>query len=222
MKVMKRLIAISVLCAAVAAAASSCSPLRIVYDTTDKGVRTLCTSDASMFDEFSMAMAARVSPKDTLLAILITSDKHSDHGIFDTNDRLLMRLGDGSEIKLVNLYDHEYEASTETHNTQDVYYNTTFAYAYSPYVDSFYVEPVTIRTMVPRTYTTTSTKSYALYLITKQQVLDILAKDIAKLRIEVENADCDMPDPHAVQSIIGEQYTFLHSVAKAGVKRSEF
>lgn len=204
-------------------ASAGCAPLRIVMNSADKqGRRTLCTSDIPLFSEFSIAMGARVAPKDTTLAILITSDKNSDHGIFDMNDRLMFRLGDDSEVILTNMYDHQYEKNTETGTTTDTYYRNTFAYAYSPWADAVFVEPVTVRTMVPRTYSYTTTKSYALYLITKQQVQDIINKGVVKLRVEIEDADCDMPNPSDARDIIAKIYPFLHEASKAGVKRSEF
>lgn len=203
--------------------ATSCAPLRIVMNSADsQGRRTLCTSDVNLFGEFSIAMGARVAPNDTVMAVLITSSKKSDHGIFDMDDRLMIRLNDGSEVTLTNIYDHQYERNTERGTTTETYYRDTYAYAYSPWLDAVYVEPVTVRTMVPRTYTYTTTKSYALYLISKQQVQDIINKGVTKLRVEIEDADCDMPNPEQAQSRFATLYPFLMKAAHDGVIRSKF
>lgn len=220
---MKTILNRLLMAAAAVLMAASCAPLRIVMNSTDTtGKRTVCTSDLALFDEFSIAMGARIAPRDTVMAVLITSDKKSDHGIFDMNDRLMIRLGDDSEVILTNIYDHEYEKGLQTGTTTDTYYRHTYEYAYSPLLDAVIVEPVTVRTMVPRTYSYTTTKSYALYLITRQQVQDIIDKGVKKLRIEIEDADCDMPVPGIARDRIAELYPFLKEAVSNPVKRSKF
>lgn len=208
----------------VAYAFESCAPLRIVYNSKDKsGARKMLTSDVNLFDNFSLAMGAKVSKADTLLSILITSDKKSDHGIFDLNDRLMIRLGDGSEIVLKNVYDKKYKKEEETRVEQEPdIIRPGFDYCYSPWTGMVYITPYMARRMVPRVYNITITKSYAMYFISKKQINDIMSKGITKLRIEIEDADCDMPNPQDATSTFTEVYTFLHEAAKTGVKRTEF
>lgn len=207
-----------------AAISQSCAPLRIVFNSSDKtGARRMLTSDVDLFGSFSMAMGAKVSQSDTLLAVLITSDKKSDHGIFDLNDRLMIRLADSSEVILKNTYNKEYDKKTETRVEEQPEYRTGgFAYAYSPWTGEVFVTPYIARRMVPRVYNITITKSYALYFITKKQINDIMNKGVAKLRIEVEDADYDMPYPAEATAKFTEVYNFLHAAAKAGVKRTAF
>lgn len=205
------------------AAMTSCAPLRIVMNSADKtGARRMLTSDVDLFGDFSLAMGAKIEKKDTVLAVLITSDRKSDHGIFDLNDRLMMRLSDNSEVILNNVYDKEYESNTETRVEDRPDIHTGFAYTYSPWTGSVYLSPYTIYRMVPYVNNVKTTKSYALYLISKQQIQDIIGKGVVKLRVEIEDSDCDMPDPERATAKFNELYTFLHNAAKSGVKRSEF
>lgn len=219
MKILTRLFSLFAATAMIA----SCAAPHIAMNTVDnKGSRIICTSDLHLFKEFSMAMGAKVAPKDTVMALLITSNRDSDHGIFDTNDRLLIRLGDGSEITLTNIYDHEFEKNQETSTTTSTEFTDLYSYAYDPVLDAVYVAPVTVRTMVPRTYTYTTTKSYALYLINKQQVHDIIQKGVVKLRVEVENDECDMASPQRTQKIVAKLYPLLMQSVETGVSRTPF
>lgn len=221
---MKKKFIVASILLTLALAFESCAPLRIVYNSADKtGARKMLTSSVDLFDSFSMAMGVKVSKKDTLLSVLVTSDKNSDHGIFDLNDRLMIRLGDGSEIVLKNVYDKKYKKEQETRVTEEPdIIRPGYEYYYSPWTDAIYVTPFIARRMVPRVYNITITKSYAMYFISKKQINDIMSKGITKLRIEIEDADCDMPDPEQATAKFTDVYTFLHEAAKNGVKRSEF
>jgi len=80
---MKRIILFSLF---LAIATSCSSALKLAYNSNEDGKRTLMTSNRKLFSaqsyNFDIAMGARVSAKDTILAILVTSDKDTDHGIF--------------------------------------------------------------------------------------------------------------------------------------------
>lgn len=220
---MKRLSVFISFVLVIACVSQSCAPLRIVLNSADKtGARKMLTSDVDLFGSFSMAMGAKVSAKDTLLAVLVTCDKKSDHGIFDLNDRLMIRLSDDSEVVIKNTYDKAYDKETETRVDEIPENRTGIAYAYSPWTDEIFVTPYIARRMVPRVYNVTVTKSYALYFISKKQINDIMEKGVTKLRIEVEDAEYDMPYPENATNKFTEVYTFLHNAAKAGVKRSAF
>lgn len=200
---------------------ASCSPLRVALNYTDKnGVKTICTTDIDLFDSFEVAMGERIEGNDTVLSLLITSTMKSDHGIFEKGDKLMMRLNNDSEIVLTNLYDKEYKEETTTHYTQDRIYDDGFAYSYSPFTGSIYVTPYTLTRMVPRRYITHTTKSFALYLISKQQVLDIIEKGVKKLRVEIETTDCDMPHPEDTGETIQRLYEFVKTIPAQ--KREKF
>ncbi len=209
------------------AAVCSCSPLRIVLDSTaENKERTVLTSNASLFradrGHIYAAMGSRIIQKDTIIAILLTYDENTDHGVFDLGNRLMVRLGDNSEIFLENVYDKEFDSHTETNTTTVPQHNLGFAYTYSPFTDMVYVEPYTISTMVQRTYTTHTTNSYALYLVTKEQLFDIMNKGIVKLRVEIEDRELDMPNPERASEILYELGSCLYDRVVAGVVRTDF
>lgn len=201
-------------------ALSSCAPLRVVSNTEKNGVHEICTSDLHLFDQFEMAMGMRIEKRDTILALLITCDKDSDHGVFDKDDRLLVRFTDGEEMSLKNIYNKEYHKETRTNYTEDTYLEDRWVYSYSPYTDSIYLTPVTFRTFVPRTYTTTLSHSYALYPITREQYRKLSGKGIAKLRIEIDSADCDMSAPENFSAVIKELHDFIVNVSP--IERKKF
>lgn len=216
---MKRLILFLALCLT----ASACSTLRIVYNSKDSdGKRIYCTSNVHLFGEVSAAMGAKVGPKDTLLAIVITCDKDSDHGVINKGDKMMIRLQDSSVINLQNLYDKEYQLETNTYQTNDVVSAWGYEYCYSPWTDGVFVAPYEVRGFIPRTRVTQTSHSYGLYLITKEQIYAIMKKGVVKLRIEIEDRDLDMTYPENATGIFTQLYTFLHEATKKGVVRNEF
>lgn len=205
------------------AAAVSCSPLKLVMNSRDKdGSRLVLTSDKHLFDNFDMALGAKVSPKDTVLAILITSTKRSDHGIFDTDDRLLLRLSDGSEVALNNIYHMEYEKESVTESGTRRVYDYGYVYSYDPLYDNVYVNPVEISKLVPEVHTRVTTNSYALYLIPRKQLVDIIEKGVIKLRVEYEMGEEDMPNTSSVSGTLRGMYECLKEGIDQKTNRKEF
>ena len=199
---------------------AACSPLKIIMNSTDpNGDRYVLTSDQSLFSSkmghIKVALGAKIHQRDTVLAILITSDANTDHGIFDMNDRLLIRFADQSVLTLKNIYDREFETETTTTQTQERVSTYGYDYVYSPWTDNVYVTPYEAYSFVPRTYVTKTTNSYALYLLTKTQLLDIINKNVIKLRVEVENNELDMPSPGSTSAIFSSIYACL----KEGINR---
>lgn len=208
-------------------AVASCSPLRIVYNSTAaNGDRTVFTSSQSLFGygkgRMDIALGSKVSVKDTLLAVLITSNQDSDHGIFDKGDRLLIRLKDDSVITLVNMYDKEYDTEINEGVTHEPVMAYGYDYVYSPWADGVFITPYEVTAMVPRRYITKTTNSYALYLISKADILNIINKGVKKLRVEDENEEFDMENPEYAAEIIGKEFDCLVEGILAGKNRSEF
>lgn len=206
---------------------TSCSSaLKIAYNSHEDGKRTVMTSNVKLFNsqsyKFDIAMGARVSKEDTILAVLVTSDKDSDHGIFDKGNRLLIRFEGGEMIALSNLYDKEFEENTETVHTTNKVTSYGYEYVYSPYFDAISVAPYEISTFVPSSYVRRTHYSYALYLLSKKQIEDICHKKVIKLRIEIEDKDLDMPNPENASAIFSELHAFLLPNILNDVKRSEF
>jgi len=199
---------------AVAVAAAACSPLRLAMNVTDsKGVRTLATSNIPLMGNvdgsMEIALAARVEKKDTIMAVVLTVDADSGHGIFNKGNKMMFRLADNSVIELENLYDKEYEEQTETYTTTTTVPRYGYGYAYDYFWGDIYVAPYMVNQMVPEVRTRKNSYSYALYLISKRQLLNIINSDVKKLRVEIENNDLDMPDPRGVSSMFKDMYSVL-------------
>lgn len=202
-KILYILIATTALC-------SACSTLSIEMNTIDNdGKHTICTSNIALFGNFDIAMGMQTSKKDTLMGLVVTCNKQSNHGVFMKGERLMIRFDDGTEIKLSNIYDREYDKEVKEEKIYENYVDTRLVYAYSPWTDQVYVEPVTYRALIPHTYVNTQTKSYALYLVTRNQMHDILTKKAVKVRIEIEDEDCDMGNPANFSPRINKLYNFL-------------
>lgn len=213
--------------AAVCLLLAGCSPLRIVLNTkSPEGIRTVLTSNIHLFSyEFNSldaALGARISQKDTVLAILLTSDQNSDHGIFDKDDRLLIRFADQSEMSLTNVYDREFETETTTTQTQERVSAVGYDYVYSPWADAVFIAPYEVSAFVPRTYVRRTTNSYALYFVTRQQLADITGKEIVKLRVEIENDELDMPNPSSATTVFKDLYAFLNENIRKQHERKVF
>ena len=204
---------------------TGCGAPKLVMNSRHKdGRRVMLTSDKNLFGNFDFALGAKILPKgETVLGVLITCDIDSDHGLFDLDDKLLIRLTDSTKIELTNVYDKEYDKETKTETTTTpVVAPIGFSYAYHPFAPGIFVTPYDVAAFVPQTYVTTTTHSYALYLISKDQLESIIEKGVIKLRVEVENAEYNMDNTNYV----GEKFSVLYDCLKEGlanpVKRTEF
>jgi len=221
---MKRVL---VIFAAMALALCSCSPLYIVMDKNKKGERSIMTSTQRLCSYrdgvIKTALGCRIQGKDTVLAILITSDADKGHCVFENGDKLMFRLKDGKEIHLSNILDKKaYESETRIETTTTRVYDYGYAYSYSPWTGDVYLAPYEIGRMVPRTYTVKETASYALYLVSLQQILDICTKDVVKVRVELEDQDLDITDASNVSDLYTRILTCLGERARAQFQREEF
>lgn len=208
---------------AAAMAFAGCSPLRIAMDSrTEEGARIVYTTDKGLFNHIDVALGAKISGKDTTLAVIVTCDRHSDHGIFDKNDRMLIRLSDQSVITLNNIYHKEYETQTNTNVTRERVDSYGLAYAYDPFFPGVYLTPYEVSTFIPRTTVTTSTYSYALYFITAKQLNDIIRKGVIKLRIEIEDSEVEMASPSSASSVFASLKDCLYERISTPLVRKAF
>lgn len=182
---------------------------KIEINTSSKGERQILTCDRNLFDGLKVALGARISGKDTVLAVLVSTDETSNHGIFDQDDKFQIKFSDDKVIELSNIYDQEFEKETTTGITETPRTDFRYAYTYNPYYDAVVVTPYTVTQMVPHAYSTTRTTSYALYLISKNQLEDIIGKEIVKLRIETDSDYRDMHSPAHTSRIFGTLYKYL-------------
>lgn len=219
---MKKIFILGLLAATLVA---GCSTPKLVMNSKQKdGGRVLLTSDKNLFGNFDFALGAKIMPKGkTVLGVLVTCDIDSDHGLFDLNDRLLIRLSDSTKIELTNVYDKEYDKETKTETTTTpVIAPIGYSYAYYPFDPVFYVTPYDVATFVPRTYVRTTTHSYALYLISRGQLDSIIEKGVIKLRIELEDAEYNMGDTNYVSGKFSALYDCLKEGIANPVKRTKF
>lgn len=208
---------------AAAIAIAGCSPLRIAMDSrTEEGARLVYTTDKSLFNHIDMALGAKISGKDTTLAVIVTCDRHSDHGIFDKDDRMLIRLSDQSVITLTNIYHKEFEKQTNTNVTRERIDSYGLAYAYDPFYPGVYLTPYEVSTFIPRTTVTTSTYSYALYYITSRQLDDIIKKGVIKLRIEIEDSEIEMANTSSASSVFASLKDCLYERIATPLTRKAF
>jgi len=194
--------------------------------STPDGKRTVVTSDQPLFNtsggHLTIALGTRISGKDTIMGVLITCSANTGHGVFDKEDRLMLRLSDNSEIILKNLYDKEFENIEETTVTDQ--YKTEYgaAYSYDPWMDAIYVTPYEVTRVVPQVHHYKTTNSYALYLITKKEIQDIISKGVVKLRVEIEDRDLDMKNTDGVSALFANLRECLMGGIAAGTQRTEF
>lgn len=204
---------------------SSCGVVSLTMNSTSpEGDRTLLTSDSHLFGNVNVALGAKIKgQKDTVLAVLVTYDGRSNHGVFETGDKMMIRLKDDSVITLLNIYDREFEKNTETYTTEERVSRFGYAYTYDPLTMDIYVTPYEASSFVPRTHTSTVTESYALYLITKRQLQDIIGKGVVKLRVEIEDDELDMTSgTDRVAEIFAAEYDCLKEGFKNPRMRKEF
>lgn len=213
--------------AAMALAVCSCNPLRIVMDKNRNGERTIVTSSHRFFSYkdgvLDIALGCQIHGKDTILAILLTSDADKGHAVFDNGDKLMFRLKDGKTITLSNVYDKSaYETQTRVETYTERHVDYTYGYAYSPWADAFYVSPYQISTFVPRTHTIHESKSYALYLVTLKQMTDLCCNEVVKVRVQVDDGDADLDPAHGITELLNQIGDCLGKRARADFKLQEF
>lgn len=223
---MKRTIAKIALLAAICISAASCGTPRIALDTTHKGDRVILTSDVRLFraNDGGMfaALGVKIAPKDTIMAILVTYTGDSKKGIFELDDKIRVRLNDGKEFALTNLYNREFENHTEVTSTERMQQNFDYAYSYNPWLDEIYLSPVSVTRWVPEVRTTKITRSYGLYPITWSQLEGIINKGVAKFRIESSIGDNDMPKPEELSDAFKSMAECIFSELTKNVKNADF
>lgn len=219
---------ITIALAATVLAASSCNPLRVVLNTqSPDGERKIVTSEKIIASEdgvnLSMCMGTRIHAKDTVVAIALSIDAATGKSVFDKGDKFMLKLGDGRTVTLVNILEDEYEEHTETHvQDRPVYTGIRYSYAYSPWAGPVFVTPYDAYAMVPEVYTTKVANSYALYLITKEDLSGIIYKGVKKMRIEIDRADLDITDTKDIAPLIKSMVMCLIDGAKTEIRKGEF
>lgn len=195
--------------------AASCSPVKIFMDSTSAdGARKLVTTQETIKRNghggtLGISMGASIKDADTVVAVLAVIDADTGHGVFNAGDAMKFRLADGQEITLTNLLDKKFQHNTET--TVSEQWETGYGVAYAYGVRRCFVRPYSVTYLTPEVSTTTTNNSYALYLVTRQQLWDIVHKGVVKLRVETENYDIDLEkgDAEPISGILKSQILCL-------------
>lgn len=171
---------------ALALMAMACNPLKIALNKTDsEGIRTIVTSRQDLFSIYEMALGVRISKEDTIMGIIVQAESDKQKGIFNQDDHLYFVLSDGSKITLRNILD---ENAVEVRKEVRTDYATPgWPYTYGPWGRRYYIHPYAASSYFAQTYETTVTDSYALYLITYEEMVRIITVGIDKLSIEADN-----------------------------------
>jgi len=207
--------------------AASCSPMKIYMDSTSAdGTRKLVTTQETISKNgkgsLGISMGASISGQDTVVAVLAVIDADTGHGVFNAGDAMKFRLKDGQEITLTNLLDKKYQQNQETHVTQQ--WETGYGVAYAYGVRHCYVRPYSVSYLTPEVSTTTTHQSYALYLINRQQLKDIIQKGVVKMRVETENIDIDIEneDAESISPILKSEILCLMERLSQQKEKTEF
>lgn len=186
---------------ALALMAMACSPLKIALNKTDsEGVRTVVTSNQNLFGIYEMALGVRISETDTIMGIIVSAESNKMHSLFEQDDHLYITLSDGSKITLRNILDSD--AVEVRKETKTDYSNHGWAYAYGPFGRRYFIHPFAASSYFANTYEVTVTDSYALYLITYDEMVRIITKGVEKLSIEADN------DTDVMRNTVGLQEQF--------------
>lgn len=180
----------------------------IAMDTTDMdGVRTVLTSNKHFMSETDIALGVRINKTDTVAGLLLTCEKSASKGIYDKGDRLKVDFSDGTSITLKNIYDKEFEKeTTQSETSRIVDTQVGYNYIYSPYTDNLYITPNYVTAIIPERHTYITTRSYALYLISYNQLTDMMTKNAVGVGVESENGYDKMSDPSRLSDIISSIY----------------
>lgn len=196
---------------------SSCGLMGdIAVDTTDMdGVRTVLTSNKHFMSETDIALGVRLNKTDTVAGLLLTCEKSASRGIYGKGDRLRVEFADGTSITLKNIYDKEYEKeTTQSESNRIVDTQLGYNYIYSPYTDDVYITPNYVTAIIPERHTYTTTLSYALYLVTYDQLVDMMTKSAVTVGVESDNGYDKMSDPSKLSDIISTVYGKLIKYAQ--------
>lgn len=199
-----------ILFSALALVAMACNPLKVALNKTDsEGVRTIVTSAQHFFNDYDVALGVRVSNADTIMGIVVSASSSKLEGIFDQDDHLYFVLNDGSKVTLRNILDRD--AIEVRKETKTDYTNPGWSYAYGPWGRRYFISPYAASSYFSQTYETTVVDSYALYLITYEEMARIINIGVKTLSIEADNNTEEMINPSGLQTLFKDMLQCLAS-----------
>lgn len=201
-----------ILFSALALVAMACNPLKVALNKTDsEGVRTIVTSSQHFFNDYDVALGVRVSNADTIMGIVVSASSSKLEGIFDQDDHLYFTLNDGSKVTLRNILDRDATEVRKETKTDYNYANPGFSYAYGPWGRRYFISPYAASSYFSQTYETTVVDSYALYLITYEEMTRIINIGVKTLSIEADNNTEEMINPSGLQTLFKDMLQCLAS-----------
>ena len=202
----------NLLFSALALVAMACNPLKVALNKTDsEGVRTIVTSSQHFFNDYDVALGVRVSNADTIMGIVVSASSSKLEGIFDQDDHLYFTLNDGSKVTLRNILDRDATEVRKETKTDYNYANPGFSYAYGPWGRRYFISPYAASSYFSQTYETTVVDSYALYLITYEEMARIINIGVKTLSIEADNNTEEMINPSGLQTLFKDMLQCLAS-----------
>lgn len=197
---------------ALALVAMACNPLKVALNKTDsEGVRTIVTSAQHFFNDYDVALGVRVSNADTIMGIVVSASSSKLEGIFDQDDHLYFTLNDGSKVTLRNILDRDAIEIRKETKTDYNYADPGFSYAYGPWGRRYFISPYAASSYFSQTYETTVVDSYALYLITYEEMARIINIGVKTLSIEADNNTEEMINPSGLQTLFKDMLQCLAS-----------
>lgn len=201
-----------ILFSALALVAMACNPLKVALNKTDsEGVRTIVTSAQHFFNDYDVALGVRVSNADTIMGIVVSASSSKLEGIFDQDDHLYFTLNDGSKVTLRNILDRDATEVRKETKTDYNYANPGFSYAYGPWGRRYFISPYAASSYFSQTYETTVVDSYALYLITYEEMARIINIGVKTLSIEADNNTEEMMSTSGLQTLFKDMLQCLAS-----------
>lgn len=201
-----------ILFSALALVAMACNPLKVALNKTDsEGVRTIVTSSQHFFNDYDVALGVRVSNADTIMGIVVSASSSKLEGIFDQDDHLYFTLNDGSKVTLRNILDRDATEVRKETKTDYNYANPGFSYAYGPWGRRYFISPYAASSYFSQTYETTVVDSYALYLITYEEMARIINIGVKTLSIEADNNTEEMMSTSGLQTLFKDMLQCLAS-----------
>lgn len=206
----KRLIIIAGLCLV----AMSCDTLKLAINTkTPDGGRFYATSEVNLFadegDDFFTAMGIKPGGEASMLAISISTNKSSDSAMFGRGNTLTIGFEDGSEIVLKNILDSYMETENKLVLKSTPVSGVVYSYYYTPWAGMLYTLPNQVAGYVPSPDIERKTASYALYIVSSEQIKAISSKVITKFELQAKKHTFLMKSPEEAGGIYSQLYDFL-------------
>jgi len=183
---------------------TSCDTIRIVVNSSNnKGERQVMTSSPFLYrvdgHEVSLAMAAKMTTKDTIAALVVTCDAPVKLPLFVSGQKMKFHLNSGDSITLTNILHLEYESTVDT--TEYTYYSTSYQrYYYSDLAicDADYVYVYDgycvgeFNSWVSGMRLKRANNSYAIYPITHSQLCKIVNTGVDDIQMDTNVKDLNM------------------------------